>query len=212
MTEGNMRGPIPEQNTEFIRKLKEIGTDLWGSLPGKYEKKGTVCEKNTIIPVKLLFRISDEVVDWTDALVYDRSQDGLTSSERWAFYHSRAENVLQGNLQTYTEVLTKLNPLGDLVSYTNDLKIRTPDPERLEVIFECRKELMEPDPELYLSALSLRMARDLFAVLPVSEVGIEARQNGECCFEVTLLRSQLRQLQFMFLDPVSFVQNCRDNE
>ena len=155
-----------------------------------------------------LWRSADITVEWTDALGHDRPKDGLTSQREWDLYHRLAPKVLEGEIDAYVEVLTTLNPLGDLREYVNGMIIRTPGADRLECCFECREETMREDARLYLGALAVRIARDLFAALPVNEVYVEGNQNGRRRVGVTFQRAQLGRKQMGFRDPAAYVLEC----
>ena len=155
-----------------------------------------------------LWMTADETVDWTDALAHDRPTDGLTPTALWMFYHEQAEKVLQGDIQAYAEVLWRTNPLGDLTGYADGLTMRAPNPERAEGQFTCRENYLKQYGKKYPAAVGLRIARDLMASLPVSEVGVTAYNEGSLVMEVTYTREALRHSSFRFTDPVELTEKC----
>ena len=126
-----------------------------------------------------LWVTADETVDWTEALLSETSRDGLTGPKLWSFYHRMAPKVLAGDTGAYAEVLTTINPLGDLTEYVAGMILRTPGPDRLECVYECQKDDLEKYGRDYLGALSLRIARDLLAILPVTEVQVTGNLEGQ---------------------------------
>ncbi len=211
---------------ELLKRMKGIASDLWqgsgtGAVPGnsgKAEAPAPARPQNKPAPkaaaaegkkdIRGLWKSADATVDWTDALLHDRPSDGLTSTKLWDLYHRMARKVLDGDLDAYAEVLTTTNPLGELTDYVNGMVIRTPDPDRLECRFECRKDYMDKEPELYLSGLSLRIARDLLAALPVSEIYVEGNQEGKRRIGVTYTREALQKKNPVFLNPTEFAKEC----
>lgn len=155
-----------------------------------------------------LWMTADETVDWTDALLWDTPRDGLTCQKLWNFYHRMADKVLAGDTSAYAEVLTTLNPLGDLTEYVTGMILRTPGSDRVECVFECQREDLEQHGRNYLGALSLRIARDLLAVLPVTEVEVIGNLMGEEKIHVTFRREQLLKKKMAFLQPADFVEGC----
>lgn len=155
-----------------------------------------------------LWVTADETVEWTEALLWDTPRDGLTSQKKWSFYHRLAPRVLAGDTEAYAEVLTTLNPLGDLTEYVSGMVLRTPDQERVECAFECQEDDLRKRGRDYLGALSLRIARDLMAALPVSEVKVTGRMNQEEKVNVTFRREQLLKKKMAFLVPADFVEEC----
>ena len=90
-----------------------------------------------------LWITADETVDWTEALLSETSRDGLTGPKLWSFYHRMAPKVLAGDTGAYAEVLTTINPLGDLTEYVAGMILRTPGPDRLECVFDCQRDDLE---------------------------------------------------------------------
>ncbi|MBR2663504.1 MAG: hypothetical protein IKE25_07310 [Clostridia bacterium] len=174
---------------------------------GKPAPKAPVPPKRKVT-VENVWKNADETVDWTEALVRETPADGLTAPSRWGFYHRMARPVLEGDLKAYAEVLTTLNPLGDLTELVNGMVLRTPAADRLECEFECRPDRMEQDSRLYLGGLSLRIARDLLAVLPVEEVRILGRLEGTEKVCVTFRRGQLLKKKMAFVDPADLLTEC----
>jgi hypothetical protein len=201
-----------DQN-EFMKRMKAIASDLWGGILPPEEpaadpvnKPAEPVRKEPEKPktaLQSIWKTADETIDWTDALAHDTPTDGLTGMKKWTFYHKHAARVLEGDLEAYTEVLQKANPLGELTEYAEGITLRAPSADRLESCFVCRAELMEKDRKLYLAAMGLRIARDLLACLPAEEVAVTAEENGKTAFKAVYTRQQLLHRNFNFVDPVA---------
>ena len=177
--------------------------------PKKQEAKpAKVVVRKPKIGIDNLWMTADETIEWTDALAHEWPTDGLTSQNLWEFYHQHAEAVLNGDLTAYTEVLRKANPLGELMEYAHGISMRAPDADRLEAMFTGRDEHMEKNAKQYLSAMGVRIARDLLACLPVSEVRVTASWKGETVMDAVYRREQLLHRNFSFLDPVKLTEEC----
>lgn len=211
---------LNQNQLDLLKKLAAIGSDLWGGMPSAaYEKeetpdrqKGTPNSQSSVKKkenaVSDLWKTADETVDWTDALAHSTPADGLTGRRLWGFYHKMAEKVLSGDLDAYTEVLKTSNPLGELMDYAESINMRAPSADCLESTFVCRDELMKENKKLYLTAMGLRIARDLLACLPVKEVKVTAEQDGKEVFTATYPRQQLLHRNFVFIDPVKLAEEC----
>ena len=219
---------------ELMRRLKAIGVDLWGGLAPrdhaensapeaademkenqrKTEKGRNTPEETPVhrpgkkTTLENLWITADETVDWTEALLWESPRDGLTSMKLWNFYHRMAPQVLEGDTEAYAEVLTTINPLGDLTEYVSGMILRTPGADRLECVFECQPDDLEKYGRNYLGALSLRIARDLLAALPVTEVQVRGNLNGDEKVNVLFRREQLQKKKMAFLIPADFVEAC----
>lgn len=206
-----------DQN-EFMKRMKAIASDLWGgTVPAEEEENpAPAAPKNNAqsVPERIktgiqnIWKTADETIDWTDALAHSTPTDGLTGPKMWAFYHKNAQKVLDGDLNAYTEVLQKANPLGELTDFAESITMRAPSPEKLESTFVCNKDQLEKNKKLYLSAMGLRIARDLLACLPVEEVTVTGEDDGETVFSATYNRHQLLHRNFVFTDPVALAKEC----
>ena len=215
MTEDNT--PMtPAEAGDLLRRMKAIASDLWREPPEDVKpepkapaaKPAKVVVKVPDIDIDNLWMTADETIEWTEALAHEWPADGLTNQRMWEFYHRNAEAVLNGDLKVYAEVLRKANPLGELMSFAEGINMRAPDPDRLEACFTCSSRYMEKDRKKYLSAMGVRIARDLFACLPVSEVRVTARWQDRNAMEVTYRREQLLHRNFSFLDPEKLTEEC----
>ncbi len=202
---------------EFMKRMKAIASDLWGGIvppeaeeePAQEEPKAPTQEPGKLkTDIQSLWKTADETIDWTDALAHSTPTDGLTGPRMWAFYHKHAQKVLSGDLDAYTEVLQKANPLGELTDFAGNIKMQAQSPDRLESTFVCNAELLEQNRKLYLSAMGLRIARDLLACLPVEEVAVTAEHEGKTVFIATYTRQQLLHRNFVFTDPVALAKEC----
>ena len=215
----NENGKVdPMEENDILKKLRAIGTDLWGESAMAMEGQGTedatakkpAARKKTPAvnrkkaDIDNLWVTADETIDWTDALSHSTPTDGLTGPKMWAFYHKHAEKVLSGDLAAYTEVLQKANPLGELTDFAEHISMRAVTEAQLESVFVCKEDLLEKNRKLYLSAMGLRIARDLLACLPVEEVVVKGTFEDKDVFTVTYPRQQLLHRNFMFVDPVAF--------
>lgn len=205
-----------DQN-EFMKRMRAIASDLWGGVapaeevkePAPAAQKETAPEPKTQkADIQSIWKTADETIDWTDALAHSTPTDGLTGSRLWAFYHKHAPKVLAGDLDAYTEVLQKANPLGELTEYAERITMCAPAPDRLESSFTCKKEYLEKNRKLYLAAMALRIARDLLACLPVEEVTVTGEDDGKTVIKATYTRQQLLHRNFVFIDPVALAKEC----
>ena len=200
--------------TDLRRSLLRGLGDIVGDLYGEEAPKSAVlkaadapepAQQPALPPFSQLWKTADETIDWTDILVSPAPTDGLTPPDKWALYHRHAEAVLQGDTAAYLAVLQSENPMADLMPYVAALDVATVDANTLRVVFAPRSDLLGDE---YLCGMALRIARDLFAALPVLTVNVTAQQADAALLQASFTRAQMNKVRFAFIDPVEFVKNC----
>ena len=159
-------------------------------------------------PFEALWKTADESIDWTEALVSPTTTDPLTPQDKWALYHTQADAVLHGDTAAYLTVLRAANPMDDLMPYVTAMDVRAENSDQLSASFAVRPDLMDGDAKRYVSGMAVRIARDLFAVLPVLRVSVRARQKDAELLQVSFTRQEMNKVRFAFIDPVAFVEQC----
>ncbi len=201
--------------TDLRRSLLKGMADIVGDLYGEpapatatLKSAETPLPKNppSLPPFAALWKTADETIDWTDILVSPTPTDGLTPTDKWAMYHKHAAGVLKGDTAAYLAVLQAENPMSDLTPYVSALDVSTVDADLLRASFAVRPDLMKTDAQQYLCGMALRIARDLFAALPVLRVEVEATRDGERLLNAAFTRAQMNRVRFAFIDPVAFVE------
>lgn len=193
--------------------LSDVVGDLWGTpvpaTPVKPQTAPAAVPVHTVQPAlppfEQLWKTADESIDWTEALASPTPTDGLTSPERWAMYHQHAAQVLRGDVAAYLAVLKAANPMADLMPYVATLDVSTQSADLLSASFTARGDLLSSNAKEYLAGMAVRIARDLFAVLPVTQVSVTARDGEKELLNVLFDRTELYKVRFAFIDPVDFV-------
>ena len=194
--------------------LSSVAGDLWGApqpapsaQPVQPAEAPEPAYTPAFPPFEQLWKTADESVDWTDALVKPEPDDGLTSARLWSFFHQHARGVLDGDTHAYAEVLRTANPLGDIARYTTGIAIDVNSADRITARFDAAEHYLQSNGRQYLCGVALRIARDLMALLPVTEVRVTARRQPETLLDVTFPRTQMQKVRFTFIDPVSVVES-----
>lgn len=191
-----------------LRGLSSIAGDLWGTTP----PLSPVREQPAVPafpPFEQLWHTADETVDWTEALVYDAPTDGMTEPSLWKIYHQYAQAVLSGNVDAYTSVLRALPPLEDLAPYAASFDVIAVDADRLDVCINALPPHVQGEGgRRYQAGMCLRAARDLFALLPVTQVQASMVCGEKMLLRVSFQRSDMQRIRFAFVDPVDFVDQC----
>lgn len=198
----------------LLKGMSSIVTDLYGeAVPAQtatLKAADTPAPANppALPPFVKLWKTADETIDWTDILISPTPTDGLTPPDKWAFYHRHAEAVLHGDTGAYLAVLQAENPMADLTPYVSALDVATVDSDTVKATFAVRDDLMASDSREYLCGMAVRIARDLFAVLPVLRVDVNSTQADRTLLSVSFTRAEMNKVRFAFIDPVEFVERC----
>ena len=195
----------------LLKGMSSIVTDLYGEPASRTAALKTAgspapVPQPALPPFTQLWKTADETIDWTDILISPTPTDGLTLPDRWALYHRHAAAVLRGDTGAYLAVLQAANPMEDLMPYVSALDVTTVDADTLQVTFAPRTDLLDGNADTYLYGMALRIARDLFAALPVLTVKVKAIQGDDALLDDTFTRAQLNKVRFAFIDPVEFVK------
>lgn len=199
----------------LLHGMSDIVGDLYGEpAPGartaaiKAAESAAQEDQPALPPFWQLWKTADETIDWTDILASPVPTDGLTPPDKWALYHRYAAEVLKGDVGAYLAVLQAENPMADLTPYVASLDVTTVDADTLRADFTAREDLLAGDAREYLCGMALRIARDLFAALPVLAVDVNAAHAGRTLLTVRFTRLAMNRVRFAFIDPVAFVSAC----
>ena len=164
---------------------------------------------------------------------------------RWQKMISTADRICKGDIEAYLEVIEDFAPLDDLLDFGSGFEFFIDNPDLVEVEFEVNSEQVVPKQikmltksgkvstkvmpkgrfydiqQDYICSCSLRIARDMFALLPLNEVIINAtdsRLNTETGLyeNITILSVQidkatLNTLNIELVDPSDSMNNFKHN-
>ena len=187
--------------------------------------------EDAINTLRTIHTESDKTVDWNN--ITDPGLKGI------------ADRILKGDTEAYLEVIALREPFEDLVDYGSEFEIGTDDPSKLEIEFDIKAEETIPAKSLsltsagklaeqemtktayydltqdYVCSCAVRLAREIFALLPVGGVIVHAVDNildtstGNDA-EVTILsvlfeREKFEAANFDRIDPSDFVNSFTCN-
>ena len=105
-------------------------------------------------------------------------------------------------------MLRAANPMADLTPYADTIDVTAQNADTLRATFTARADLLTEDRKGYLCGMAVRIARDLFAVLPVTRVAVEAAYESASLLSVTFDKADMNKVRFAFIDPVEFTVQC----
>lgn len=161
--------------------------------------------------------------------------------DEWETLHDTAERILSKDTDLMLDVIEEMTPLDDLLEYGSGFEISFVNDNIVEVEFDIMANDVIPTESLSLTATGklsvrslpigkrldlmqdyvcscvLRIARDMFAILPVNNVLIHAKDsfidtsigNAEAkdVLSVAITRERLDRLNFEAIDPSDAMQN-----
>lgn len=119
-----------------------------------------------------LFEHCDYPVNWIDVLTNPQPCDSGYDPETWAYLRSKAIDVFAGNIDVMLEVIEQVNPYDDLLDYLTDFVFEADNADCLEITCTMVQDNLGEEKADAAASVIIRLARDTFALLPVSAVRI----------------------------------------
>ena len=163
--------------------------------------------------LKSIHKLSDDSIDWTEVLVSPLPPDESYNQGMWQYYHSMASKVLSGDIDTYLQLIYEVNPLDDLIAYGGNFEFGTDNPSKIEVEFTVNENALRSAKRQlsateynnllqdYICSVCIRIARDMFALLPVSHTLVHTVLSGNTIISVDFDRGNLSKVKFGYIDP-----------
>lgn len=243
---GTVRGTagIPGSGMSYSKQLNLKNLIMgWFGLskekPGEADKDqaaSKVDRPTTSEDYRLIHRVSDETVDWQEILT---SQDETTEDGRYT--KELAEGVLRGDDDSWLKVIEEMQPFADLTEYGSDFEVGMTVEDFMGITFNIHSDEVVPREVVtylksgkesvkpmgikkrnelirdYAASVTFRIARDLFALLPVETIVVNAEEteldpatghNVEwTLLSIIFHRNTFEKLNFEGIDPYEALVN-----
>ncbi len=180
----------------------------------------------------------------TAALEEAKKEDAAEFAE-WQNNYKLAQRVIDGDTDAYLEVIAEANPFEDLVEYGSGFEFGTDDPSVMEIEFQVKSDEVVPKTQVtvlksgklsekeltksayydleqdYVCSCAVRLAREIFAILPVGGVIVHAvdtvldtatgNDTETTILSVLFEREKFGQVNFDRIDPSDFVNSFTCN-
>lgn len=167
-------------------------------------------EEITYDTIKAIFENCDVAIDWMDVLSHKTPISDEVVSETWEYLHKKAVAVFEGDIDTYLEIISTVNPYDDLLDYAENFEFGTEVPTMMEVEFSITEEktskLNKNVFEDYYCAIAVRVVRDTFALLPVEKIVVHVMHMGKEILNSTFERKNFHELSLNGKDPSDIVK------
>ncbi|MBR1898747.1 MAG: DUF4236 domain-containing protein [Oscillospiraceae bacterium] len=179
-----------------------------------------------------------------DAVTAAKAEDAEEYAA-WEESVAYAKRILAGDTDAYLEALEEANPFEDFADYGSDLEFGTDRKNVMEIEFRVKSGEVIPEKRYslmktgklsekdftktefydimqdYVCSCAVRLARELFAVLPVDTVLVHAvdgaldtstgRESEDTILSVCFIREGFEDINFERIDPSDFVERFEVN-
>lgn len=168
-----------------------------------------------------IYQVADPIIDWRRILITDSND--MFNDEEWNYLKPKAELVLNGDIDTYFQIISDMNPFSDLQELGNDFEFGSNDPRMLHVEFDIKSKKIIRDAKIlskeeynlilqdYVCGVAIRVARDLFSLLPLRNVCIDVYHLWSCVLSVNFIRDQFMKLDFSQIDASDTIESFDNN-
>lgn len=215
-----------QQNYSYNNTVVET-TDYSAPVPSNYELSTPINFENVqqldTTSLKSIHKTSDDSIDWTEVLVSPVAPDETYNQEMWSYYHSISSKILAGDINTYLQLIYEVNPLDDLLMYGSNYEFGTDDAKKIEVEFnvnadalsKAKKTMSNTEYNLllqdYVCSVCIRIARDMFALLPIRNTIVHSVLDGKTILSVDFDRQNLSKVKFGYIDPSDTLEQFKHN-
>ncbi len=179
-----------------------------------------------------------------DAIETARKED-IEAYENWKAMHEFSNKIIDGDIDSFLEAINETNPFEDLVEYGSDFEFGTDNPSSMEIEFKVKSDTVVPAISMsltktgklskkdmsktqyyditqdYVCSCAIRLAREIFAVLPVNIAIVHAVDNiinttnghQEDCTILSVIfnKEKFMNINFDRIDASDFVETFLHN-
>lgn len=192
-----------------------------------------------------LFRRTEKRIEGLNFCIEAAKKEDEKEYNYWKDMVEVAKKINCGDVQVYLDVIDEFKPLDDLVEFGSGFEFFIEEPTLLEVDFDVNTERVIPQESKsltktgkastkkmtktayfdlqqdYVCSCTLRIARDMFALLPLNYVVVNALENRldtstgksekDVIVSVIIDRERLESLNMNLIDPSDSMQNFNCN-
>ena len=174
-----------------------------------------------------------------EAAVEAARAEDMEAYDNWQSMHDFSKGVIEGDIDSYLAVIEEAAPFDDLLEYGSDFEVGTDSPESMSVQFNVKSDTVVPKMSMslsktgkatqreltktqyydyvqdYVCSCTIRLARDIFALLPVSTVYVHAEDGvlntatghmtDHTILSVKFNRKGFEDINFEMIDPSDFL-------
>lgn len=217
-TPRNQRQPRNETPTYYEPVSEPIATPDYNEPEVQYDTSydEPISKPVTKTVATDIHKITDDVIDWTEIMVSPCPPDSSYDADLWEYFHDVSAKILSGDIDIYLQVINDINPLNDLLDYGTGFEFGTDSPLKMEVEFQINSDNIDmpknsTEYQDYVCSVAIRIARDIFALLPVKNVIVHATDGTMDILSVCFDKKTFSDLKFNFIDPSETINKFQHN-
>jgi len=216
-TSRNQRQTRNETPTYYEPVSEPVAIPEYNEPEESYETSSELTSRTVTKAVTTdIHKITDDAIDWTEVMVNPCPPDASYDAELWKYFHGVSAKILSGDIDTYLQVISDINPLNDLLDYGTGFEFGTDSPLKMEVEFQINSDNIDmpknsTEYQDYVCSVAIRVARDIFALLPVQKVVVHATNDGVDILSVCFDKKTFSDLKFNFIDPSETISKFEHN-
>ncbi|ULT59629.1 DUF4236 domain-containing protein [Neobacillus drentensis] len=224
---------VRSANPPYNKNQGQIGFHEQAALDKVHSYKPNLISK--------LFKQSDKELEKLNNEVIEARQKDEMEYRSWERDVRIATKVIEGDIDTYFEVIQEFNPLDDILEFGSGFEFFAEDSKTIEIEFDVHSDTVVPKEQLsltktgkvstkqmpkgkyfdiqqdYVCSCVLRVARDMFALLPLDTAYIHATETMMdtstgyhrkiTILSVKIEKKTLNKLNFDHIDCSDAMQN-----
>lgn len=172
-------------------------------------------------------------------------QEDLENYKSWEANRTLASGIISGNIDAYYNAIEENNPFEDLLDFGSGFEFGTDNPKYIEIEFQVKSDSVVPEKSKsltktgklseksmsktmyyditqdYVCSCSIRLARELFSLLPIDFVIVHAtdtvlntatgEEEIDTILSIKFLRNKFSGINFDKIDASDFVETFEHN-
>ncbi len=217
-----------------------------GEIGPKEAKSRAELEKfNNFVIFKLLSPITKKYKEMLENQIATSSEYDKTDYKKWEKLHNLSVGVLDGNIDAYIQVIEDFKPFDDITELGSFFIINFENSDVIEIEFRVSEDNLMPESsyslgengqllekpytktefysiiDSFISSTSIRVARDMFDILPVNTVYVQVIKNVPNKFvdisevstvaSIKFTRDAIESMDIYSADPTTLLQSFPHN-
>lgn len=169
----------------------------------------------------------DKSIDWGEILAGTSADELMMEKSFWMECKKYSAKIMRGDIDTYLEVIEVFRPVDDILLYAGEFEFGTDVSNYIETEFRVKPdEVLEdginnPLFEEFIYAVSIRVARDLMALLPIKKVVLHVVYDRTTFFSAIMDWGEFARCDFkrdplkkiaVHMDSISGIESHRIHE